>query len=225
MNHAMKIFISHSSRDKWAARKIAQEIGTLKAETFLDEKDIETGESIDHSIKKHLKNSDHFLLLLSPASVKSEWVLIELGGALALGKTIIPILLYVGANEIPKAISLKLARDINDIEKYYDEVRQKIGIRIAKSAPSPIAKKQTTQTKTKQFKIGEKIKIAPQKPAILTSTGLKVGWVDSMDAYVGLPAKIMQTAIGPSSGVVVYLLDIDQGQHAWAEEWLVPDNS
>ena len=33
---------------------------------------------------------------------------------------VIPILLYVGANEIPHAISLKLARDINSIQLYYD---------------------------------------------------------------------------------------------------------
>ena len=51
----MKIFISHSSKDKWAARRISQDLNGLGAETFLDEKDIKTGESIDESIKKHLK--------------------------------------------------------------------------------------------------------------------------------------------------------------------------
>src|SRR5947209_19311991 len=110
----MKIFISHSSKDKWAAREIAKQIGAMGATVFIDEKDIKTGESIDVAIRSHLTDSDHFLLLLSPASVKSEWVLLELGGALALGKTVVPILLYVGANEVPQAINLKLARDIND---------------------------------------------------------------------------------------------------------------
>jgi hypothetical protein len=219
----MKIFISHSSKDKWAARKIAQEIETLKAKTFLDEKDIETGESIDHSIKKHLTDSDHFLLLLSPASVKSEWVLIELGGALALGKIIIPVLLYVGANEIPKAISLKLARDINEIEKYYDELRRKIGIAVSK--PKPSYKEPRKILSEPRFKIGDKIKIVPQKPTTFSSTASRVGWIDSMNSYVGFPASITKVATGPSSEDFVYLLDLDQGNHAWATEWLVPDSA
>ena len=111
----MKIFISHSTKDKWAARRITEDLISLGAEIFLDEKDIETGESIDSSIRKHLKDCNDFLIILSPASLKSEWVLIELGGALALEKKVIPILLYVGANEMPNAINLKLARDINQL--------------------------------------------------------------------------------------------------------------
>ena len=108
----MKIFVSHSSKDKWAARRIAAEVESLGAKVFIDEKDIETGQSIDSAIKKHLTEADDFVLLLSPASLKSEWVLLELGGAMALGKNIVPILMYVGANELPKAITLRLARDI-----------------------------------------------------------------------------------------------------------------
>jgi hypothetical protein len=114
----MKVFISHSSRDKWIARKLSEEITNLKCTTFLDEKDIQTGESIDSEINKHLVDCDDFLLLLSPDSIKSHWVLIELGGALALKKRVVIILLYLGANEIPQPITKYLARDINEIDKY-----------------------------------------------------------------------------------------------------------
>lgn len=93
--------------------------------TFLDEKDIKTGDSIDASIQEHLKDSDHLVILLSPASVTSHWVFIELGGAKALGKRVVPILFHVGANEIPQAISQLLARDINDFDKYIEELRAK----------------------------------------------------------------------------------------------------
>ena len=100
----MKVFISHSSSEKWVARKVSEEIQALGYETFLDEKDIATGEPIDDSIHEHLTDCDHFLLLLSPSSLKSHWVLVELGGALALKKHIVPILLYIGPNEVPEPI-------------------------------------------------------------------------------------------------------------------------
>jgi hypothetical protein len=100
----MKVFISHSSRDRWAARRISADLEKLGVDTFLDEKDIETGESIDETISVHLKDCDECLLLLSPASLKSHWVLIEIGGAKALGKRLVPML-HIGVNDMPSTLS------------------------------------------------------------------------------------------------------------------------
>lgn len=103
-------------------QKIAEELARQEIETFLDQKDMEVGDSINQSIAFHMKEADELLLLLSPSSLKSTWVFIEIGGAIALGKRIAPILLHVGANEVPQPISHTLCRDINNIEKYYDEL-------------------------------------------------------------------------------------------------------
>src|SRR5262249_6869733 len=97
----MKIFISHSSKDKWLARHIAKDLRELGVETFLDTRDLQTGQRIDESVQTHLIDCDDFLILLSPASLNSHWVLVELGGALSLRKRVVPILLYVGVNETP----------------------------------------------------------------------------------------------------------------------------
>src|SRR6267378_5040048 len=118
----MKIFISHSSYDKWTARQISRQLEDQQHQTFLDEKDIKTGDSIDASIQEHLKDSDHLLIIISPVSLKSHWVFIEIGSAKALGKRIVPILFHIEPNEVPNAISQLLARDINDIDIYYKEL-------------------------------------------------------------------------------------------------------
>src|SRR4051812_32880226 len=97
----MKIFISHSSYDKWIARKISADLIKLGFETFLDEKDIKTGESIDQAIGQHLRDCDELLLLLSPQSKGSNWVFIEIGGAKALSKGVATILINLGANDVP----------------------------------------------------------------------------------------------------------------------------
>lgn len=121
----MKVFISHSSLDQWIARMIARDLEVRGIVTFLDEKDIETGESIDDSIQEHLRTCDEVLMLLSPAALESHWVLVEIGGAKALNKRLIPILVHVGPNELPQPIAKGLARDLNDVEKYFDEVEQR----------------------------------------------------------------------------------------------------
>ena len=210
----MKIFVSHSSKDKWAVRRIAKDIEELGHTVFLDEKDILTGDSIDSSIKSHLKTSDHFLVLLSPASLQSQWVLIELGGAIALEKRIVPVLLYVGANELPTAINLKLARDINDIDKYYAELG---GLPTPPKAAA-IASKLEPRAKRKQsiLSIGTKVRVARNLPPVIyRAEGAGVTWVEDMDQYLGQSGTI--TAVDSDGD---YELDVDSERFAWAKEWL-----
>jgi hypothetical protein len=45
--------------------------------TFLDERDIEGGESIPDSVRKNIRECNEFLVLLSPYSINRPWVLAE----------------------------------------------------------------------------------------------------------------------------------------------------
>lgn len=217
----MKIFISHSSKDKWAARQVARDLEGCGATVFLDEKDLKTGESLDVAIRAHLVNSDHLLLLLSPASIKSEWVLLELGGALALRKTIIPILLYVGANELPQAVSLTLSRDINEVEKYYNEVKQ-----VVSGRPAPKTKKEHAAARVEKtaaeapYGVGATVKIVTNQPEKLFRPGsTDVTWIPRMDVFLGRTAKVVSV---DKDGDVV--LDVDL-KLAWGPEWLAPGDA
>jgi len=122
----MRIFISHSSKDSWVAKTIEKELSAIGADTFLDAKSIQTGQLIDQEIQKNLKNSDELLILISSNSVKSHWVWIEVGSAIALGKKIIPIYLNIPIDKAPQLLSLHLGRDINNIDSYYKEVRNRL---------------------------------------------------------------------------------------------------
>jgi TIR domain len=215
----MKVFISHSSRDKWIARRISQDLISFGIETFLDEKDIETGTPLDEAIGEHLKDCDDCLMLLSPTALKSHWVLLEIGGAKALGKRLVPVLLHVGANELPLPISRYLARDINDIEKYYDEIRQRLaGQKVTRKQPKAPRKTQTTRKKRKSFSIGDRVKIVVSRDEAAKREDLS--WVYKMDAYCGKSATI--TGFFDLIERAAFL-DIDKGRFAWAFEWLTKE--
>jgi len=209
----MKIFISHSSRDKWIARKLSEEILQLDCETFLDEKDIETGESIDESIHEHLSDSDDFLLLLTPDSVKSHWVLIELGGALALKKKIIIILLYLGANDIPQPITKYLARDINEVDKYYKEIRKRLTGKGVTTVKKEVAKKPPTR-KPKNISVGDRVRLisTPQ-----TNTRHEIGWNErKMNHLCGRDVTVSEV-----NYEVGYIhITEDNSETFWALEWM-----
>jgi len=208
----MKIFISHSSKDKWAARRIAKDLDALGCSVFIDEKDIKTGESIDAAIRTNLVDCDHFLILISPASLGSEWVLLELGGAIALSKTVIPILLYVGVNEVPQAINLKLARDINELDRYYDEI-----ISIVKKRPMAMELPSEEKRIDSKFQKGAIVRIATNSPEkIYRAIGFDTAWSNEMDKFLGHEARIVEVDEDGD-----YSLDIDEGKFFWAKEWLV----
>jgi TIR domain len=211
----MKIFISHSSHDKWVARQISKLLEKENHTTFLDEKDIKTGDSIDSSIQEHLKESDDILLLLSPASIKSHWVFIELGGAKALGKRVIPILFHVLANEIPNAISQLLARDINELDKYIQELATPS---VRSRAKAPIAKKAANKRAPKTmggFSIGQKVKIIEIEQLTQQEREIAPGWLEDMDIYAG-----RETKIAGFDGSYLNL-EIDAKDWAWSPRWLI----
>lgn len=217
----MKIFISYTSYDRWVARKISEDLKRARIDTFLDEKDIETGASINESIETQIKDADEMLLLLSPASLKSTWVFIEIGGAKALGKRVSTILLHVGANEVPQPISHSLCRDINDVEKYYHE----LNLRKQPRSESKITESMSndgevgdivfplSKISQKRFCVGDKIKIKNPDFISKSSKQLYPVWVQEMDILADHQDVV---SLIREDGV----LFMENNDWAWLSDWV-----
>ena len=79
----MKIFISHSSKDKEAyvnpvVELLYQEKGIGKESIILDEITFYPGSKTKDEIEKYLKIADLFVIFLSKDSIDSNWVQFEL---------------------------------------------------------------------------------------------------------------------------------------------------
>jgi hypothetical protein len=221
----VKVFISHSSTDKWIARRISEDLIGRGAETFLDEKDIRTGESIDATIQDHLADCDELLMLLSPAALSSTWVLIEIGGAKALKKRLIPITIHVPANELPSVLSGGLARDLNDIEVYYRELEQRVATGAVAPSGYDVDRARPRKTVARGIewspKIGERVQVAPVRPDPDSYAVGVVGWRDEMDLYLGAVATVREVE-QDSPDVLTVQLDVDRGKFWWALDWIRP---
>ena len=78
----MKIFISHSVIDKPFVKKLKQDLNLNYIDTWFDEDELQVGDSVIDKLSDALTSSSHFLIVLSPNSVNSEWVKYELDNAL-----------------------------------------------------------------------------------------------------------------------------------------------
>jgi TPR repeat protein len=85
-------FISYSRDDSEFALRLAQDLKEAGAKVWLDQLDIEPGTEWDNAIEEALGVATHILIVLSPASSRSNNVRNEISYGLEQGKIIIPVL-------------------------------------------------------------------------------------------------------------------------------------
>jgi hypothetical protein len=118
---------SHSSREGWIARQLDRNLRSIAGvETFLDEYDIQGGDSIGERVRTEMQRSDEVVVLFSSASRHSDWVKGEIGAAWILGKRIIVLLDKLVPDEIPRIVSDCRAFDLNDTERYLLELEKRV---------------------------------------------------------------------------------------------------
>jgi tetratricopeptide (TPR) repeat protein len=69
----MKVFLSHSTKDKEFVKKLASELQKIEIDPWLCEVDVLPGEDFVAEIEKGLKESDLTVLVWSPEAAKSAW--------------------------------------------------------------------------------------------------------------------------------------------------------
>lgn len=86
-----KVFISYSHSDQDWAEKFAESMIKSGVSVWFDKFNIKAGESISEAIEKGLRDSDVVVLLVNSENIKRPNLFFELGAALGMNKTIIPV--------------------------------------------------------------------------------------------------------------------------------------
>lgn len=78
-----RIFVSHSHQDAAFCRAYVNGLRAHGLDVWYDEHNLGSG-ALRSTIERELQGRDHFIVILSPAAVSSDWVNAEIDGALAL---------------------------------------------------------------------------------------------------------------------------------------------
>jgi len=73
------VFISHSSKDQFIAETIAEKIENLGAKVWIDTKNMEGGSITVQEILGAIDACHEAVVIVSPDSIKSQWVPFEVG--------------------------------------------------------------------------------------------------------------------------------------------------
>src|SRR5215207_6223319 len=113
-----QVFISYSRKDMNFVRKLAGDLEKAGYDVWWDLTDLRGGDDWVRVIPAAIESSQHFIIVLSPNSVESEWVRKEYTQALSLRRKIIPIMLE--ATGVPFALNTINYVNFTSGDKYVD---------------------------------------------------------------------------------------------------------
>ena len=102
------VFLSHNRADKGWVRQVAQQWQSLGLRVFFDEEEMRPGTDLRRILDNALENSRHIVLVITPQSINSDWVALEISATVSLDPTagelrLIPVLLAPTPN-IPVSV-------------------------------------------------------------------------------------------------------------------------
>ena len=115
------VFMCHSSKDKFFVRELAKKLGDYGVYVWIDEAEINIGDSLIAKIGDALADVDFVGVVLSSNSVKSEWVQRELSAAMVREfeeKKVVVLPLLLEKVEIPLFLRDKLYADFTTSQNY-----------------------------------------------------------------------------------------------------------
>lgn len=104
---------------------MVEKIEALGAECWLDEKDLAGGDVIAADTIRGIDACHEAIILISPNSVKSQWVPFEIGGARAQHKRVTPILNNVKPQQMAPMQDIK-GIDLNSFEQFLAQLNRRI---------------------------------------------------------------------------------------------------
>ncbi|MCA9499179.1 MAG: toll/interleukin-1 receptor domain-containing protein [Nitrospira sp.] len=106
------IFIGYSQKDWELALEIVSKLTRAGFNCFLARKCLSAGKKWQDGLREAIKCSEQVLLIMTPNSRDSKWVIFEAGAAWGLEKPIIPALLFVKPDELMDCIREHQTYDI-----------------------------------------------------------------------------------------------------------------
>jgi hypothetical protein len=124
------VFLSHSHSDNAIARRLASDLRAAGVTVWIDEAELGVGDSLIRKIGNAIDSTDFLVVLLSPDSVASEWVLRETEVALTkefMGRRVRVLPLLVRDCTVPPFLTDKIYADFRNAAVYQQELFKVLG--------------------------------------------------------------------------------------------------
>ncbi len=164
----MKVFLSHTSRDREFAEQLTSDLRAAECDVFSYFDAISPGESISEKIATAILESDALIILLSKESAQSPWVSSEIALAKAqiergARRRILPVVIQKDA-ELPFFIKDLLYLDLSNEDNYKKNLPRLIqALKQAEAEIQPIDKTKAQRAREEMSKAREAAMIVEER--------------------------------------------------------------
>jgi hypothetical protein len=173
----MFIFLSHSNKDDEFVRKLARDLSHEYINVWFDDDSLDVGDRLSIILSK-IKEADSFVVVISRAAQKSDWVKREVELAKNVKKRILPVLIEDIEEGWGRNLNQLVVADFRDYREYRRSFYRLVSS--IKNIPNPLyltAKEAARLVKTKESPSGELSGISHQGVCMLYSVAEAVEWV------------------------------------------------
>lgn len=139
----ISVFLSHSSKDRFFARKLAETLSSYKVKVWIDEAELKVGDSLVGKISAAIDKADFVAAILSHNSVRSTWVTKELHLAMTQeieGRRVKILPILIERCEIPEFLADKVYADFTDPQDFDGPLSKLLhALGISRPTSTPIA--------------------------------------------------------------------------------------
>lgn len=189
-NNAKSIFLSHSSKDKFFVRTLADHLRGYGIKVWIDEAEINIGDSLTEKIGRAIEGTDYMGAVLSHNSINSEWVQRELQIALQKeikGKKVVVLPILIETVELPPFLKDKMYADFTNPDQFENEL-----FKLLRALGVPIEKeKKEIETKTIELPQKTPSQLTPTERKLTTFEDIKIIEIDDSKSYKPDPTKLL----------------------------------
>ena len=216
------IFLSHSAKDKFFVRKLAERLHRHGVRVWLDEAELKIGDSLTEKIGQAIDETDFVGVVLSHHSVDSEWVQKELQVALqkefaSREITVLPLLLE--SVNIPPFLRDKVYADFTTHEKFEEtflKVLQVLGVADTEA-----------ETPSKTVEVSEPSTSTPAAHRLTQFEDIRIVGLDDEQSYKPDPVKLLYnvylelSAIPPEEWQAIFAAERQFPRYSmWRPAWI-----
>lgn len=223
------IFISHSSKDKFWVRALAERLKGYGVKVWLDEAEINIGDSLTKKIGEAIESTDYVGVVLSHNSVDSPWVQRELQIASQKeinGKKVVVLPILIENVEMPAFLKDKLYADFTDSSKFDSGLSK-----LLKALEVPVVKEvEVVETKPTGLPQEAPAQLALRKGELATFEDIRIVTLDVAKSHKPDPSKSLYnmylklSSLPPSEWRQIFDAERRFPRHAmWRDAWIEGD--
>jgi hypothetical protein len=110
------VFISHSPEDSEMARDLARRLRAAGLTPIVDFADLPAGKDWKKTIREQIRTADAMLILVTPAALRSGYMMVELGMAEGFERMVLPVTAGLKPRDMPAPLQSYQAAPFDQVD-------------------------------------------------------------------------------------------------------------